>query len=1118
MKRVVFRAGARAWCLLFGIASGGPSVAAESVNLNFASVPALAAQGDALFALDTRTGGVFRRQGNVFVVAGPGGAQPSPAAGLVAVDGGAFIFTRGQTLERVNTDGARSVLAGHGARAGQLRDPAGLVLSSRGRLYVADRGNDRVSVFSADGVYLFQTGDKKTLRAPFALAVDSGERVHVLDDDGRRLTIFDHAGRIVRTLAPAEIGAKNERLRAIAAYGARVFVASAQRVLELNAVTGGLERAHPVENARDLVAIAVAGDRLYVADNAARAVYVQDVAKTVTVADATPRLPNATVGVAVPADCDWAHALPQGEVLCLRKRARELTRLAQDGSVVFRFPAKIRVPRGLHADGDEVAVLDDDRVRVFASDGKSRFEIGAAAQSGKLDRPADVFLGKHLLVADTGNRRVQVYTRDGEFIRFIVPTDGNKPLRRPVAVAEDAEGRTYVADDSAKRIFVFAPGGTPVHALGGDKQFSAIFDLAIGADGELYVLGATPDNPARVVVFAGEAEVFAFGAGGAGGAGGTGGAGGAGDNALGRPVNLSFSARDRAALAVFDAEARRLKVFFHHAAPPATAALTLESDTQETRLSWPGAGSAKVTRYRVYCAADGAAPFRRLRELNQTAITLARDETRDCRAFRVSAISALGDEGGASETVTDRFPEAYSHFEMGRYAEAAAAFATNSAEQPKNPAPLRLLGKSRVANGEIEAAVAAFQQLAALPGRAAEGATLAGEAWLAIGEYQRAYATVEQLTSSDGADAALLSVCGRAALALGKFDTAAQCLAPAAKRDAANPELRLLLGQAYARLGDMLRAMRELDAALDAAPGDAKVWQQAADIHYGFGRFQEATVRYRRAQALDVNLTNAYLGELRAQLALGDEDAARAVADKFARGQEWARDFGMALIDLHAGKPDEAIPLLERVAPQAPNESGLILALAEARLRRDDLNGARAALADWIKSHPRDPEPHVALGRIAEAGGQFAQAQAHYERALMLLPSNGAAQLGIARAHFARRQLTEAQTAAQEAIRLDRPSVEPYLLAAEISRARGDPDGAIRHATDAASLDTRDARPYVLLGKIWLERKDYDAAIKAWEKAVALDPSASNLATLEAAKSARKNAPKNGNPKKNRRQ
>jgi cytochrome c-type biogenesis protein CcmH/NrfG len=124
----------------------------------------------------------------------------------------------------------------------------------------------------------------------------------------------------------------------------------------------------------------------------------------------------------------------------------------------------------------------------------------------------------------------------------------------------------------------------------------------------------------------------------------------------------------------------------------------------------------------------------------------------------------------------------------------------------------------------------------------------------------------------------------------------------------------------------------------------------------------------------------------------------------------------------------------------------------------------------------------------------------------------------MARTWLAQRRLDEAQKAAQAAIKLGALAVEPRLLAAEINRAQGNVEEAIRQASEAAQLDARDVRPHVLLGKIYLERKDYDAAVSTWEQAVALDASASNVATLEAAKAARKKAAKTDSPKKNRRQ
>jgi Flp pilus assembly protein TadD len=264
----------------------------------------------------------------------------------------------------------------------------------------------------------------------------------------------------------------------------------------------------------------------------------------------------------------------------------------------------------------------------------------------------------------------------------------------------------------------------------------------------------------------------------------------------------------------------------------------------------------------------------------------------------------------------------------------------------------------------------------------------------------------------------------------------------------------------------------------------------------------------------------AWLGELRAQLALGDDDAARAIAGKLEHGPEWARQYSTALLALQGTaetESDNAMTLLKQSHAAAPGEPAPMTALVEALLRRGDAGEARAVLTEWIKTHARDPAAQVLLGRSAEATRQFDEARTHYQRALVLLPSHTAAQTGMARTYLAQRRLDAAQKAAQAAIKLDALAFEPRLLAAEINRAQGNVEEAIRQAGEAAQLDARDARPHVLLGKIYLERKDYAAAVSAWEQAVALDASASNIATLEAAKGARKNAAKSGATKKNRR-
>jgi DNA-binding beta-propeller fold protein YncE len=64
----------------------------------------------------------------------------------------------------------------------------------------------------------------------------------------------------------------------------------------------------------------------------------------------------------------------------------------------------------------------------------------------------------HVLVADTGNKRVIVYDSDGNFV-FQFGGSGLAPgqLEEPVGLALDSNGTFYVADTWNQRIQTFAP-------------------------------------------------------------------------------------------------------------------------------------------------------------------------------------------------------------------------------------------------------------------------------------------------------------------------------------------------------------------------------------------------------------------------------------------------------------------------------------------------------------------------------------------------------------------------------------------------------------------------------------------------------------------------------------
>jgi DNA-binding beta-propeller fold protein YncE len=109
---------------------------------------------------------------------------------------------------------------------------------------------------------------------------------------------------------------------------------------------------------------------------------------------------------------------------------------------------------------------------------------------GQLDSPQGVSFtpGGELLVADTGNARLQVFSDAGAFRRVIPPAGADNPLRRPRRAAALEDGRVFVADPMARRVFEFAPDGRFARAL--VPAATAAFeptDVAPGRDGTLYV-------------------------------------------------------------------------------------------------------------------------------------------------------------------------------------------------------------------------------------------------------------------------------------------------------------------------------------------------------------------------------------------------------------------------------------------------------------------------------------------------------------------------------------------------------------------------------------------------------------------------------------------------------
>jgi hypothetical protein len=92
---------------------------------------------------------------------------------------------------------------------------------------------------------------------------------------------------------------------------------------------------------------------------------------------------------------------------------------------------------------------------------------------------------------------------------------------------------------------------------------------------------------------------------------------------------------------------------------------------------------------------------------------------------------------------------------------------------------------------------------------------------------------------------------------------------------------------------------------------------------------------------------------------------------------ETYRDAQQHLADRDAAA---ALPLLERVVAEVPEDRSALRLLALARYGTDDLAGAEALLRQVVAADPVDADAHALLGEVLAAGGDGRGAAA--ERAI----------------------------------------------------------------------------------------------------------------------------------------
>ena len=155
-------------------------------------------------------------------------------------------------------------------------------------------------------------------------------------------------------------------------------------------------------------------------------------------------------------------------------------------------------PTGIAVDADGLVYVcncHNNRIEIFRTDGTFVNQFGV----GHLSIPLGVTVNnKRVHVADSGNRRISIFTLEGQLIRTIgSPGSGHGEFNCPGAVAISPDVDMYVTDNYNHRVQVFSPDGVFQREFG-KGQLNYPCDILLTGDGHVLVANSGIN---RVVIF-----------------------------------------------------------------------------------------------------------------------------------------------------------------------------------------------------------------------------------------------------------------------------------------------------------------------------------------------------------------------------------------------------------------------------------------------------------------------------------------------------------------------------------------------------------------------------------------------------------------------------------------
>lgn len=423
----------------------------------------------------------------------------------------------------VKLDGQGNIIGKYGDLGngnGQFDTPFGVAVDNFGNILVADTANHRIQKFDSEFNYLCQWGSEGVGNGEFGLAreigVDSQNRYHVCDEFHDRIQVFDENGQYLYQYGthgsgngqfklPQGIAVKQsadgDRIYICDTFNHRVQILDTQgRYIAQMGGTAG-DGSYSFNYPRG-VNIDANGD-VYVADTFNHKIKVYDSSNVF--------LFETSLNLVELEPCYPCQVLPLGNgnfvlsdtgnsQLILRNRNTVLMHIGNQRTTDYAFSNV----SGAAADADGNYYITDSlnhRVLKYSNSGSLIYKLGGNGGNGgpishginywQFTSPKQISYDQaynRILIADTGNSRIQVFNANGTWISNF----GYWVFSIPMGVCTDSYGNIYIADTGHNRIMKCNPYGITITTWGsfgtGDGEFNMPTYLTCDSDNNVYVV------------------------------------------------------------------------------------------------------------------------------------------------------------------------------------------------------------------------------------------------------------------------------------------------------------------------------------------------------------------------------------------------------------------------------------------------------------------------------------------------------------------------------------------------------------------------------------------------------------------------------------------------------